>query len=121
LILQNQALQGHKILRPLGLIINIALLSTALGCATTDFNQTRSKHAEEFPKELAQKSQDLVKPGEPLDLDACIKIALDNNLDIKIAEIKGNLATIDRKIAFSYFLPYVEVQVTRLNNDEQRL
>jgi len=103
------------------MIIVIALMSTALGCATTDFNKTRSKHAEEFPKELAQKSQELVKMEEPLDLDSCIKIALDNNLDIKVAEIKGKLATIDRKIAFSYFLPYVDVQVTRLNNDEQQL
>jgi len=96
-------------------------MSTVLGCATTDFNKARSKHADEFPQELAQKSGELVKVDEPLDLDSCIKIALDNNLDIKVAEIKGNLAEIDRKIAFSYFLPYVDVQVTRVNNDEQQL
>jgi len=96
-------------------------MTIVLGCATTDFNQTRSRHAEEFPNELAQKSQDLVKADGPLDLDACINIALENNLDIKVAEIKGRLATIDRKIAFSYFLPYVDAQVTRVNNDEQQL
>jgi len=108
-------------LRPLGLIIAIAFMSTALGCAATDFNQERNKHSGEFPKALAEKSQALVKVDEPLDLDSCIKIALDNNLDIKIADIKGKLAGIDRNIAFSYFLPYVDVQVTRLNNDEQQL
>ena len=120
MIIQKQALQGHKIFWPLGLVITIAFMSTALGCAT-NFNQMRAEHAEEFPKELAQKSQDLIKEGEPLDLDACIKIAMENNLDIKVAEIKGKLATIDRKIAFSYFLPYVDAQVTRVNNDEQQL
>jgi outer membrane protein TolC len=95
-------------------------MTVFLGCAT-NFNQTRARHAEEFPKELTQKSQDLIKEGEPLDLDECIKIALENNLNIRIADINGKLAGIDRNIAFSYFLPYVDVQVTRLNNDEQQL
>ncbi len=95
-------------------------ITTVLGCAA-DFNQTRSRHAEEFPQKLTQKSQELVRVDEPLALDACIKIALENNLNIKIADIKGTLAGIDRNIAFSYFLPYVDVQVTRLNNDEQQL
>lgn len=71
--------------------------------------------------ELAQKTQDLVRIDQPLDLDACINIAMENNLDIKVAEINGNLAEIDRKIAFSNFLPYVEVQVVRVNNNEQQL
>jgi outer membrane protein TolC len=98
----------------------VIFITVVLGCAT-DFNQTRTNHAEEFPQALAQKSQDLVKVDDPLDLDSCIKIALDNNLNIKIAEIKGKLAGIDMNIAFSYFLPYIDVQVTRLNNDEQQL
>lgn len=117
----RQALQGHNILRPLGLFTVIISVTMFLGCATTDFNQIRTEHAEEFPAELAQKTQDLVNVDEPLDLDACIDIALENNLDIKVAEINGNLAEIDRKIAFSNFLPYVEVQVVRVNNDEQQL
>jgi len=98
----------------------VIFITTVLGCAA-DFNQTRSRHAEEFPQKLTQKSQELVRVDEPLALDACIKIALENNLNIKIADIKGTLAGIDRNIAFSYFLPYVDVQVTRLNNDEQQL
>lgn len=121
MILSRQALHRHKILRPLGLLMAAISMTTALGCATTDFNQVRSRHAKEFPAELTQKTQDLIKTDEPLDLDACIDIALENNLDIKVAEIKGRLAAIDRKVAFSYFLPYVDAQVTRVNNDEQQL
>jgi len=117
----KQTPHGHNILRPLGLLITIGLISTALGCATKDFSQIRTEHADTFTKELAQKSKELVTPGEPLDLDTCIKIALENNLDIKAAEIKGRLATIDRKIAFSYFLPCVDVEYAKLNNDEQQL
>jgi outer membrane protein TolC len=120
LTLSRQALQGHKILGPLGIIIAIGTMTALLGCAT-NYTQIRTGHTEKFTKELTEKSEDLVKAGEPLDLDRCIQIALENNLNIRIADIKGNLAGIDRNIAFSYFLPYVDVQVTRLNNDEQQL
>jgi outer membrane protein TolC len=112
--------QGVKISQIFAAFVMIISVFTLQGC-TRDFNQTRIEHATEFPRTITRNSQDLVKPGEPLDLDSCIKIALDNNMDIKIADIKGKLAGINRNIAFSYFLPYVDVQVTRLNNNEQQL
>jgi outer membrane protein TolC len=112
--------KGLNILLRLGLIMTIMSLTVLSGCAT-DFNQTRTGHTKEFQETLTQKSRTLVKEGEPLDLDSCIKIALKNNLDIKIADIKGKLAGIDRNIAFSNFLPHVDVQVTRLENNEQQL
>lgn len=118
----------RKLLRQKTNLLQIAFVFMAtisitafLGCASTDFKQTRTRNAEEFSKAIAQKSHDLIKASEPLDLDSCIKIALDNNMDIKIADIKGKLAGINRNIAFSYFLPYVDVQVTRMNNNEQQM
>jgi hypothetical protein len=63
-------------------------MSGALGCAT-NFNQMREDHAGQFPKELAEKSEDLVMGGESLDLDQCTKIALENKLNISIADIIG--------------------------------
>jgi outer membrane protein TolC len=112
--------QGVKIFQIFVAFVTIIPAIAFQGCAS-DFNQIRSKHAEEYPNALAEKSKELVKEGEPLDLDACIKIALDNNMDIKIADIKGKLAGINRNIAFSYFLPYIDVQVTRVNNNEQQM
>jgi outer membrane protein TolC len=111
---------GSKMPNVLAALTTIFAMAVVQGCAS-DFNQIRSRHAEEFPSALAEKSKELVKEDEPLDLDACIKIALNNNLDIKVADIKGKLAAIDRNIAFSYFLPCVDVLVTRLNNNEQQL
>jgi hypothetical protein len=104
----------------LWLLMTIISLTVLSGCAT-DFNRMRARHTEEFQETLTQKSKDLIKAGEPLDLNSCIKIALENNLDIRIADIKGKLAGIQRDIAFSYFLPYIDVQVTRLENNEQQL
>jgi outer membrane protein TolC len=107
-------------LKPLGLVIGLVSILTTLGCAT-DFNRTRARHVEEFPEALAQKSRGLINADDPLDLNSCIEIALENNLDIKIADINGKLAGIDRNIAFSNFLPHMEVQLVSLNNDEQQL
>jgi outer membrane protein TolC len=112
--------QGVEILQIFVAFITIIAAITFQGCAS-DFNQIRSRHAEEFPNSLSEKSKALIKSGEPLDLDACIKIAMNNNLDIKVADIEGKLAAIERNIAFSYFLPCVDVRITRLNNNEQQL
>jgi outer membrane protein TolC len=120
LSLSRQILQGYNSSGYVRLFMAIISMALILGCAM-DFNKTRARHAKEFPQALNRKSKDLIKAGEFLDLDSCIKIALDNNLDIKIADIKGRLAGIQRNIAFSYFLPYIDVQVTRLENNEQQL
>jgi outer membrane protein TolC len=112
--------KGLNILLRLWLLMTIISLTVLSGCAT-DFNRMRAKHTEEFQETLTQKSKDLIMAGEPLDLNSCIKIALENNLDIRIADIKGKLAGIDRNIAFSNFLPYIDVQVIRVNNNEQQL
>ena len=87
----------------------------------TDFYTMRTRHAKEFTQTLAQKTESLIPEDGILDLDKCIEIALANNMDIKIADINGRLAGIDRNIAFSYFLPRLDLQVTSLKNDEQQL
>ena len=81
----------------------------------------RSRHAQEFSQAVTEKSERLAPSDEALDLDACIEIALANNLDIKIADIEGRLAGINRNIAFSYFLPRIDVQYTHLENDKLQL
>ena len=108
---------GKSLLLLVVTMLFIALLS---GCAT-DFNAMRTTHALEFSQTLEQKTKDLIPENGRLDLETCIEIALANNLDIRIADIKGRLAGLDRKIAFSYFLPHVDLQYTDLNNDKQQM
>jgi len=104
------------------LMLIMAVLSIIVfsGCSADSIGM-RSRHAQEFTQSLAEKSQRLVPADEPLDLETCIGITLVNNLDIKIADIEGRLAGIDRDIAFSYFLPQINLDVTRLEHDKQQL
>jgi outer membrane protein TolC len=102
------------------LTMMILSLSVFSGCAA-DFIGMRSRHAQEFSQTITEKSEMLIPADKPFDLDACVEIALANNLDIKIADIDGRLAGIDRNIAFSYFLPQIELQYTHLENDELQL
>jgi outer membrane protein TolC len=90
------------------------------GCAA-NFIGMRSRHARQFSQTLTEKSERLVPADKSLDLETCIDIALANNLDIRIADIEGRLAGIDRDIAFSYFLPQIDIQYTHLENDRQQL
>lgn len=108
-------------LKWLSMLIMIVLSALVFSGCATDFGETRSRHAQEFPKALTEKSEMLIPADEPLDLDECIEIALANNLDIKLADIKGRLSGLDRNIAFSYFMPQIELQVTYLKNDKQQL
>lgn len=105
---------------PILIMILLSIITAFSGCAM-DFIGVRSRHAQEFSQALAEKSERLVIADGSLDLDECIEIALANNLDIKIADIEGRLAGIDRNIAFSYFLPQIELHYTHLENDELQL
>ncbi|MBN1847845.1 MAG: TolC family protein [Deltaproteobacteria bacterium] len=101
-------------------VITMLIAALMSGC-TSDYNKMRTNHAFEFSKTLEQKTKELVPEDGRLDLEKCVEIALANNLDIRIADIKGRLAGLDRKIAFSYFLPHVDLQYTDLYNDKQQM
>ncbi len=98
-------------------VLSVSLFS---GCGA-DFVGMRSRHAQEFSQTLTERSERLVPGDKSLDLETCMDIALANNLDIKIADIEGRMAGIDRNIAFSYFLPQVDLQYSHLENDRQQL
>jgi outer membrane protein TolC len=116
-IKNNLRRKGDWLLMPVSVILFALVMS---GCAA-DFLSLRNTHAREFSQALTEKSKGLVPPNEPLDLATCIEIALENNLDIRLADINGRLAGIDRNIAFSYFLPQIDVQYTRLINEKQQM
>ena len=91
------------------------------GCAAVNFSRVRYEHAKDFSDNLAKKSETIIPSDGILDLDECISIALENNLDIRINQINGRLADIGRDIAFSYFLPHVNLEYTTVESDEQQL
>ena len=80
------------------------------GC-NVDFAKIRREHAEKFPNELAAKTSLEITPGQSLNLDDCIRIALADNLDVQTSRIDRRLAELDRKIAFSNFLPHISVGI----------
>ena len=61
----------------------------------------------EIQKELDSKTQSIV--SRELSLSDCIDIALKNNLEHKKIEIQEKISKLDRKIAFSYFMPQVNL------------
>jgi outer membrane protein TolC len=106
--------------RILGLLLAIIAAPTFSGCSK-DFIQLRKQHAETFTQTMVKKSSDITSLKAHFDLDDCIRIALEKNLEIKIADLKGRLAGIDKNIAFSRFLPNINVQFTHIKNDKLQM
>ncbi|MCJ8499775.1 TolC family protein [Desulfatitalea alkaliphila] len=101
------------------LVALAAGLALLAGCAT-DFDGLRREHVETFPGQLASRTAAELPDGLPVGLDDCIRIALANNLDAQAARIDRRLAMLDRKIAFSHFLPHIDLQVTHYASDRQQ-
>jgi outer membrane protein TolC len=94
---------------PLPRILPILILALA-ACASVDQKAARDAHVDEFTTAAREKVQAL---KSPLGLSGCVKIALENNLDIRTAQVESRLATLDRKIAFGALLPNIEFQYGR--------
>jgi outer membrane protein TolC len=91
----------------MSLVLSLALSS----CQSIDWSGLRKGHADELTKELSAKTTSALSPEHPLTVMECVQIAQANNLDIRVAEIQSKLARLDRKAAFSAFLPVVDLQV----------
>jgi len=100
---------------------SLALLAivTLTGCKSFDGQKVRRDHAESYRQELAQKTAETLETGEPLTLDDCIRIALENSLEIKSAEIEARIAKLGRKTAFANFLPAVNLNYQYTHFDPQ--
>ena len=79
------------------------------GCATFDGEAVREADASAFRQQLTEKTEAALAPGQALGLDDCLRIALENNLDIKVRDIQARIARLDKKVAFANFLPQVEL------------
>ena len=101
-------------------IITSLLMIFITGCST-DLSAVRKEQAEQFNEDITNKSRKILASDRIHDLEACINIALENNLDIRIAEINDRLSGLGRKIAFSYFLPHVDVTFTHTEADKLQM
>lgn len=90
----------------------ILLLLVLPGCATMKGILNRPANASAFMTGIDEKTAEALDGDTPLDLDRCIAIALENNLDVKSADLNARLAKLNRKIAFANFLPEVTFQYT---------
>lgn len=79
------------------------------GCKTYNDLEVRQAHAKKFKKDLATETNEVLSKQKAYGLNDCIKIALENNLQAKSAQIQQRIAKLERKIAFANFLPVVNL------------
>jgi outer membrane protein TolC len=89
------------------IVVSSAIFLT--GCSSFNGRTVREKHAKDYQRDLAAETNDVLSKKAVFDLNDCIQIALENNLQIKTSKIQRQLAKLERKIAFSSFLPTVNL------------
>lgn len=94
-------------------------VATLAGCSSFDGQQVRQEHAESYRQSLDQKAEEMFSAGKPLTLEGCLRIALKNNLDIRVAEVQQRIAGLNRKVSFSQFLPRVNLNYNYTRWDPQ--
>lgn len=105
------------------IIISFMLIlpaATALtGCGSFDGKEIRQEHAENYPRQLAEKTRNILVEYQPLDLNDCIRISMENSLSVKSAEIQQRLARLEKKVSFANFLPAVSLNYQKTWWDPQ--
>jgi len=91
------------------LMIVFACIFLTSGCSNFDGNAIRKEHTDNYQQSLSEKIENLLSDSNSLNLDDCIQIALQNNLGIRTSEIQKRIAKLEKKVAFSYFLPSVNL------------
>lgn len=101
-----------------GVLIVFLCLSLG-GCARLDWDAVRRDQTASHQSALEAIAGTEQPAQQTLDLDACIVIALRNNLALRSAEIQRRVARLERKIAFANFLPAIELQYQDVSWDRQ--
>jgi outer membrane protein TolC len=107
-----------KILRKIPFIMLLFSLFCA-GCGSFDGRANREKHTEDYRDELAAEMNELMFEDKVFGLNDCIQTAMENGLHIKAAQIQEKVAKLERKIAFSSFLPAVNLSYDYTRWDRQ--
>lgn len=83
-------------------------------CASKNPDIIRKENAEQFVKELNARTDKELESKKAFNLPDCIRLAEKNNLQVRSAKITSRISQLDRKIAFSNFLPKVDFEATYL-------
>jgi len=89
------------------------------GCSSFNGEEVRREHLDEYSRQLDEKTQEILAENGPLDLNDCIRIALENNLSVKSAQIQQRMAQLEKKVSFSNFLPVVSLNYQKTWWDPQ--
>ena len=96
-----------------------AALVILAGCSSFDGQKVRREHAEDYQKLLEKRTEEVLSGKEALNLQDCITAALENNLDIRVAEVRQRVAELNRKVSFAQFLPRVNLNYNYTRWDPQ--
>lgn len=99
-------------------ILTIFLILIA-GCSNYNSKEIREQHANSYPLQLAQKTTEILDNNQPLDLDECIQLAMNNSLSFRETEIQQRLSLLEKKVSFSNFLPAVSLNYDKKWFDPQ--
>ena len=97
------------------LFLPVTVLGALLlpGCVSFDPAEARQDQTSQFSHTLEMRAQDYLT--RPLTLDDCLRIAMTNNYDIRLAELDKLIGSFDTQLAFSAFLPQVSASVNYLS------
>ena len=97
------------------LFLPVTVLGALLlpGCVSFDPAEARQDQTSQFSHTLEMRAQDFLT--RPLTLDDCLRIAMTNNYDIRLAELDKLIGSFDTQLAFSAFLPQVSASVNYLS------
>ena len=90
---------------------------TLTGCSSFDGQKIRQEHVDYYRQQMDKKTDELLFAN--MTLEDCLKIAMENNLDIQVAEVQQRIAKLDRKVSFSQFLPQVNLNYNYTRWDPQ--
>ena len=102
-----------------GFFAAVVALITLAGCSNFDGQKIRKEHAENYRHRLEERAEEALATETPLTLEDCLRIALKDNLDIRVAEVQQRVAELGRKVSFSRFLPRVNLNYNYTRWDPQ--
>ncbi len=100
------------------LMVIFALSLFLAGCNNYDGNLIRADHVKDYQSSLTEKTNSILSK-ESFGLKDCIEIALKNNLNVKASRIQERMARLERKVAFSSFIPVVNLDYQYTKWDRQ--
>lgn len=103
------------------LIFAVTGLIFFAGCNTFDISKARIEDSSAFEQSLKERTAQYLPDGRALSLEDCIRIALENNLWVKSSEIQTRISKLERQIAFSSFLPVVDLNYHYSRFDPQQM